>query len=155
LRWARLRLACLLYASDLPKFARWKLTAPTRHRSFADDGQLARQLRVAAPHLMTYEQCPKILYNAVTAIEDQHFEEHWGIDFPAHGQRRFSNLVKRRITGGASTITMQLAGNLFLDRSDAAFAAKCRKFCWRCNRTALHEAANFTMYGQSGISSAR
>ena len=37
------------------------------------------------------------------------------------------NLVKRRITGGASTITMQLAGNLFLDRSDRSFRRKMQE----------------------------
>jgi len=38
-----------------------------------------------------------------------------------------NNLVKRRITGGASTITMQLAGNLFLDRSDRSFRRKMQE----------------------------
>src|SRR5260370_33755777 len=76
---------------------------------------------------MTYEQCPKVLYNAVTAIEDQHFEEHWGIDFPRMFSAAVRNLVKRRITGGASTITMQLAGNLFLDRSDRSFRRKMQE----------------------------
>src|SRR6266705_4765277 len=77
--------------------------------------------------LMTYEQCPKVLYSAVTAIEDQHFDEHWGIDFPRMASAAFRNLVKRRITGGASTITMQLAGNLFLDRSDRSFRRKMQE----------------------------
>src|SRR5574340_761372 len=39
----------------------------------------------------------------------------------------FRNLVKRRITAGASTITMQLAGNLFLDRSDRSFRRKIQE----------------------------
>src|SRR5438309_6889243 len=39
----------------------------------------------------------------------------------------FRNLIKRRITGGASTITMQLAGNLFLDRSDRSFRRKMQE----------------------------
>jgi penicillin-binding protein 1A len=76
---------------------------------------------------MTYEQCPKVLYNAVTAIEDQHFEEHWGIDFPRMFSAAFHNVIKRRITGGASTITMQLAGNLFLDRSDRSVRRKMQE----------------------------
>jgi penicillin-binding protein 1A len=37
------------------------------------------------------------------------------------------NLIKRKITGGASTITMQLAGNLFLDRSDRSFRRKMQE----------------------------
>src|SRR6266852_3386953 len=63
----------------------------------------------------------------VYAIEDQHFEEHWGIDFPRIASAAFRNLAKRRITGGASTISMQLAGNLFLDRSDRSFRRKMQE----------------------------
>src|SRR5260370_601042 len=76
---------------------------------------------------MNFEQCPKVLYNSVTAIEDQHFEEHWGIDFPRMASAAYRNLAKRRITGGASTISMQLAGNLFLDRSDRSFRRKMQE----------------------------
>jgi penicillin-binding protein 1A len=76
---------------------------------------------------MTYEQCPKVLYNAVTAIEDQHYEEHWGIDFPRIAGAAWRNVLHHRITGGASTISMQLAGNLFLDRSDRSFRRKMQE----------------------------
>src|SRR6266850_1077306 len=38
-----------------------------------------------------------------------------------------SSAVSRRITGGASTISMQLAGNLFLDRSDRSFRRKMQE----------------------------
>src|SRR5712675_1498266 len=65
--------------------------------------------------------------NVVTEIEDQHFEEHWGIDFPRIASAAFRNLAKHRITGGASTISMQLAGNLFLDRSDRSFRRKMQE----------------------------
>jgi penicillin-binding protein 1A len=108
-----------VYAGDLPEIRALETYRPdVVTEVYADDGQLAGSFAIQRRILMTYEQCPRILYNAVTAIEDQHFEEHWGIDFPRMASAAFHNLVKRRITGGASTITMQLAGNLFLDRSD-------------------------------------
>src|SRR5947199_8331924 len=91
---------------------------------YADEGQLAGSFALQRRILMAYEQCPRVLYNAVTAIEAQHFEEHWGIDFPRIFSAALRNLVKRKITGGASTISMQLAGNLFLDRSDRSFRRK-------------------------------
>jgi penicillin-binding protein 1A len=76
---------------------------------------------------MTWEQTPKVLYNAVTAIEDQHFEDHWGVDFPRVAGAAYRNILKHRKAEGASTITMQLAGNLFLDRSDRSFRRKAQE----------------------------
>src|SRR6267143_6607424 len=117
-----------VYASDLPEIRALETYRPNVVTEvYADDGQLAGSFALQRRILMTYEQCPKVLYSAVTAIEDQHFEEHWGIDFPRMASAAFRNLVKRRITGGASTITMQLAGNLFLDRSDRSFRRKMQE----------------------------
>jgi penicillin-binding protein 1A len=117
-----------VYASDLPEIRALETYRPDVVTDvYSDDGQLAGSFAIQRRILMTYEQCPKVLYNAVTAIEDQHFEEHWGIDFPRMASAAFRNLVKRRITGGASTITMQLAGNLFLDRSDRSFRRKMQE----------------------------
>jgi penicillin-binding protein 1A len=111
-----------VYASDLPEIRALETYRPNVVTEiYADDGQLVGSFALQRRILMTYEQCPKVLYNAVTAIEDQHFEEHWGIDFPRIAGAAYHNLAKRRITGGASTISMQLAGNLFLDRSDRSF----------------------------------
>jgi penicillin-binding protein 1A len=117
-----------VYASDLPEIRALETYRPdVVTEVYADDGQLAGSFAIQRRILMTYEQCPKVLYNAVTAIEDQHFEEHWGIDFPRIASATFHNIVKRRITGGASTITMQLAGNLFLDRSDRSLRRKMQE----------------------------
>ena len=117
-----------VYASDLPEIRALETYRPdVVTEVYADDGQLAGSFALQRRILMTYEQCPRVLYNAVTAIEDQHFEEHWGIDFPRMFSAGFRNLMKRRITGGASTITMQLAGNLFLDRSDRSFRRKMQE----------------------------
>ncbi|MGC1604967.1 MAG: PBP1A family penicillin-binding protein, partial [Candidatus Acidiferrum sp.] len=94
---------------------------------YADDGQLVGSFALQRRILMTYEQCPKVLYNAVTAIEDQHFEEHWGIDFPRIAGAVWRKILKGGKAQGASTITMQLAGNLFLDRSEISFRRKMQE----------------------------
>jgi penicillin-binding protein 1A len=117
-----------VYASDLPEIRALETYRPdVVTEIYADDGQLAGSFAIQRRILMTYEQCPKVLYTAVTSIEDQHFEEHWGIDFPRIASAAWRNILKRRITGGASTITMQLAGNLFLDRSDRSFRRKMQE----------------------------
>src|SRR5271170_7379973 len=117
-----------VYASDLPEIRALETYRPdVVTEIYADDGQLVGSFALQRRILMTYEQCPRVLYNAVTAIEDQHYEEHWGIDFPRIAGAAWRNILKRRITGGASTISMQLAGNLFLDRSDRTFRRKMQE----------------------------
>src|SRR5712675_125238 len=117
-----------VYASDLPEIRALETYRPNVVTEiYADDGQMVASFALQRRILMTYEQCPKILYNAVASIEDQHFEDHWGIDFPRIAGAAYRNLAKRRITGGASTISMQLAGNLFLDRSDRSFRRKMQE----------------------------
>src|SRR5947209_14056641 len=117
-----------VYASDLPEIRALETYRPTVVTEiYADDGQMVGSFALQRRILMTYEQCPKVVYNAVTAIEDRHFEEHWGIDVPRICSAALRNLVKRKITGGASTISMQLAGNLFLDRSDRSFRRKMQE----------------------------
>ena len=117
-----------VYASDLPEIHALETYRPNVVTEiYADDGQLVGSFALQRRILMTYEQCPKVLYNAVTAIEDQHFEEHWGIDFPRIAGAIYRNISRRRHPEGASTISMQLAGNLFLDRSDISFRRKMQE----------------------------
>jgi penicillin-binding protein 1A len=117
-----------VYASDLPEIRALETYRPTVVTEiYADDGQMVGSFALQRRILMTYEQCPRVLYNAVTAIEDQHYEEHWGIDFPRIAGAAWRNVLHHRITAGASTISMQLAGNLFLDRSDRSFRRKMQE----------------------------
>jgi len=117
-----------VYASDLPEIRALETYRPNVVTEiYADDGQMVGSFALQRRILMTYEQCPKILFNAVTAIEDQHFDDHWGIDFPRIAGAAYRNLLKGRKAEGASTITMQLAGNLFLDRSDRTFRRKMQE----------------------------
>src|SRR5580704_16045983 len=117
-----------VYESDLPEIRALETYRPNVVTEiYADDGQMVGSFALQRRILMTYEQCTRVLYNAVTAIEDQHYEDHWGIDFPRIAGAAWRNLLHHKITGGASTITMQLAGNLFLDRSDRSFRRKAQE----------------------------
>ena len=117
-----------VYESDLPEIHALETYRPNVVTEiYADDGQLVGSFALQRRILMTWEQIPKVLYYAVTSIEDQHFEDHWGVDFPRVAGAAYRNILKRRKAEGASTITMQLAGNLFLDRSDRSFRRKAQE----------------------------
>ncbi|HVS89381.1 MAG TPA: PBP1A family penicillin-binding protein [Candidatus Acidoferrum sp.] len=138
-----------VYASDLPEIRALETYRPdVVTEIYADDGQLVGSFALQRRILMTYEQCPKVLYNAVLAIEDQHFEDHWGIDFPRVAGAAYRNIIKRRRAEGASTITMQLAGNLFLDRSDRSFRRKMQEILLALQIERRYTKPQiFTMYG--------
>lgn len=62
---------------------------------------------------ISLEQIPAAMQLAVIASEDQRFAEHWGVDMQATTAAINAEL-KGKKTGGGSTITQQLAKNLFL-----------------------------------------
>src|SRR6266568_1699191 len=61
-----------VYASDLPEIRALETYRPdVVTEVYADDGQLAGSFALQRRILMTYEQCPKVLYNAVTDLRVQ------------------------------------------------------------------------------------
>lgn len=64
-----------------------------------------------------YERISPHLKRAVIAAEDANFTEHDGVDWDAIERAYEANLKKGRVVRGGSTITMQLAKNLFLSGS--------------------------------------
>ncbi|MFD2115847.1 PBP1A family penicillin-binding protein [Paenibacillus yanchengensis] len=64
--------------------------------------------------IVEYADIPEKLKEAVIATEDQRFLEHSGLDFWAIGRAVVKDIVAREAVEGASTITQQLAKNVFL-----------------------------------------
>ncbi len=64
--------------------------------------------------IVALEEVPSRLTNAFIAIEDRQFYRHWGLNVFAIGRAVFEDVMARSIVRGASTITQQLARNLFL-----------------------------------------
>ena len=61
-----------------------------------------------------YNKLPQNLINAVIVTEDKRFFNHYGVDLKGVLRATYVNLKERRIVQGGSTITQQLAKNLFL-----------------------------------------
>ena len=81
--------------------------------------QEAKPKAVLRQQWVPYDQISDSLKRAVIAAEDANFTEHDGVDWDAIERAYDQNLSRGRVVRGGSTITMQLAKNLFLsgDRS--------------------------------------
>jgi 1A family penicillin-binding protein len=64
--------------------------------------------------IVSLNEVPQHLINAFIAVEDRSFYRHWGLNMMAIGKALHEDIMARRIVRGASTITQQLARNLFL-----------------------------------------
>lgn len=64
--------------------------------------------------LVPYSEVPPFLVDALVAVEDRHFYQHWGIDLRGIGRALLANLRSGGIAQGGSTLTQQLVKNFFL-----------------------------------------
>ena len=95
---------------------------------YSDNGEVIDKFYLKNRTRITFESLPQDLINALVATEDRKFFDHWGVDL----KRLFQALVKNVISlnlkkEGASTITQQLAGNLYLNRREATLSRKIRE----------------------------
>jgi penicillin-binding protein 1A len=117
-----------VYSSDLPEIHALEDYRPVIVTElYADDGQSVGTFALQRRILITYAQIPTVLHDAILSTEDQHFEQHWGVDFPRVLEAAWRDVVSRRPAEGASTLTMQLAGGLFLNRSDRSLHRKLQE----------------------------
>ncbi len=110
----------LVYATDLPQVDALEAYRPSSITEIYDDhgrvlGSFALQRRVVA----SYDDFPPVLREALVSIEDKDFYRHSGINFWRIVGAAYRDIESGGKVQGASTLTMQLARNLFLspDRS--------------------------------------
>src|SRR5277367_3915634 len=72
-----------VYSSELPEVRALEDFKPnTVTELYADDGKQIGTFALQRRILVSYEQIPQVLRDALIATEDQHFEDHWGVDVP-------------------------------------------------------------------------
>jgi penicillin-binding protein 1A len=101
-------------ANEVAALATYRPSVVTR--IYADDsktiiGEFALEKRIP----LKYEEIPAVMKNAILAVEDARFYDHVGIDPIRIIGATWKNLTTDRVEGG-STLTQQLAKNLFLSR---------------------------------------
>src|SRR5690242_16020409 len=117
----------LVYSTDLPQVEQLEHYRPSSITDLYDDqgriiGSFALQRRVVA----SYDDYPQVLRDALISIEDKDFYGHWGVNVWRIAGAAYRDIQSGGRVQGASTLTMQLARNLFLS-PDRSFQRKIQE----------------------------
>jgi penicillin-binding protein 1A len=109
----------VLYALALPAFleideGRWLSTGKYSVRFLDRNGNEIGKRGINLDDAVPLEEIPDHLIKAALATEDRRFFEHYGVDFIGLARAMVENLKANEVVQGGSSITQQLAKNLFL-----------------------------------------
>ncbi|NKB20468.1 MAG: PBP1A family penicillin-binding protein [Alphaproteobacteria bacterium] len=115
--WSSLFVSAILayYAWDLPDLE--KLETPSRRPSvtiLASDNSVVATYGDLHAGAVRFNEVPPYLIQAIIATEDRRFFDHFGVDVFGIARAAITNLMAGRVRQGGSTLTQQLAKNLFL-----------------------------------------
>ncbi|WP_298984176.1 transglycosylase domain-containing protein [uncultured Roseibium sp.] len=116
--WGSIAVVCIIgyYAAFLPPTSEWQVPArPPNVKIVASNGGLIANRGDTGGEAVRLEQLPPYLPNAVIAIEDRRYRSHIGVDPIGLARALYTNVTAGRLTQGGSTLTQQLAKNLFLE----------------------------------------
>lgn len=105
------------FKDSLPSFDELEDVDPARTTNiYSADGKILKKFWVQRRDPITYDQIPTAAIDGLISTEDQHFWRHWGVSIPDIFRVVVRNVwVEGSLKGhGASTITQQLARNIFL-----------------------------------------
>ncbi|MDF2835823.1 MAG: penicillin-binding protein [Paenibacillus sp.] len=107
--WLGLRM--LVAAQDITQLDR---PLPAATVLFDENGNEAVTISLNEIEPVAFDQIPKHMIDAMVAVEDRRFYEHTGTDIWGIGRALMQNAMSGRTVQGGSTITQQLAKNVFL-----------------------------------------
>ncbi len=103
------------YGARLPPTSEWAVPQrPANVKIVSADGKLVGNRGDTGGEAVHLKDLPPWLPGAIIATEDRRFRDHWGIDPIGLARAAFVNLLHRGVAQGGSTLTQQLAKNLFL-----------------------------------------
>jgi penicillin-binding protein 1A len=116
-----------VYSIDLPQMDDLARYHPNTTTELLDVhgkafGSFALERRVVVP----YTDFPPVLREAIISIEDKSFQRNWGVNLFRAVGAAYRDLHSKGRTQGASTLTMQLARNLFLS-SEKSYGRKIQE----------------------------
>lgn len=103
------------YGARMPSATTWAIPdRPPNVRIVSVDGRLVANRGMTGGEAVGLHEMSPYIPQAVMAIEDRRFYSHFGIDPLGLARAMFENITRGRFTQGGSTLTQQLAKNLFL-----------------------------------------
>ena len=117
----------LVYSVDLPQIDDLERYKPLTTTELYDaHGQSFGSFAMERRQVVQYDDLPRLLRQAVISTEDKNFESHWGVNLFRVLGAAYHDLTSQGRAQGASTLTMQLARNLFLS-ADRTFGRKLQE----------------------------
>lgn len=104
-------LSAFITFSDVSKLEE---PAPRSTVIYDPDGEVISKVSNSTIEGVLIDQIPDTLVQAVVSVEDQRFYKHHGINYFRMGRALVQNAFKGKIVAGGSTVTQQLAKNVFL-----------------------------------------
>ena len=103
------------YGAQMPSVADWSVpNRPPNVKIVSVDGSLVANRGMTGGEAVGLHEMSPYIPQAVIAIEDRRFYSHFGVDPMGLGRALAENFAQRRVSQGGSTLTQQLAKNLFL-----------------------------------------
>ncbi|MBY9082026.1 PBP1A family penicillin-binding protein [Paenibacillus sp. HN-1] len=98
-----------------------KLTVNPTTKIYDRNANQIAELALEKSDPVESDKIPQIIKDAFVATEDRRFYEHQGVDLWSIGRAAVKDVVARSMVEGGSTITQQLAKNIFLTRDKTFF----------------------------------
>ena len=103
-----------ILSRDLPSIAELQRFNPEQvSKILSADGKVIKELYIHKRDVVKISQIPRSLQHGLLAMEDRNFFEHSGVSFQALARAVIVNIMTLSRSQGASTITQQLARNLY------------------------------------------
>ena len=152
-----------VYNSDLPQVNSLEDYHPSLITEvYSDDGQVIGSFALERRVIVTWDEIPQVVKDAITSVEDQNFFTHWGIDFYGIARAGLKDVMAGRVVEGGSTLTQQLSKNLFLtpERTfrrkiqEAMLAIQIERLYTKQQILTLYVNLHFMGHGQYGFAAA-
>jgi penicillin-binding protein 1A len=138
----------LVYSVDLPQIHDLERYRPSTTTDLLDrKGRLIGSFALERRVVVNYDDFAPILRQAVISIEDKSFESHWGVNVLRIAGALWYDLRTHGRAQGASTLTMQLARNLFLSSERTATRKLQESYLAIQIERSFTKQQIFTLYG--------